>query len=255
MSKEVVLGGLDVPVPRIQHLPRGQRLEEGLTQVDILPQAGTGVEKVHAVDGHDAFVDIRAAAVVSDIIGANHQRGDPENLGPGELCFGHPHTGLGSGHDQRAGVGEPQGGGKIDRKAHVVGLERRRFELCGHLVQRRRRRDRWPRRSRQGLRHVLGGTAHGGIDGCWPRGPGQRRTLIRAHRRPGSGPRPRRRHRRGRGWLAQGRGGAVFAVARATGACSGPAADVVGEVVGCTEAEVDGTAADDWARHANGSSH
>ena len=82
-----------------------ERLKVGVSQVDDLPQAGTGVEKVHAVDGHDALINIRAAAIVPDIIGAHHERWNPEDLGSCELRFGDPHTGLGGGHDQGPGVG------------------------------------------------------------------------------------------------------------------------------------------------------
>ena len=99
-------------------------------KLTILPQAGTAVEEVHAGGGHDALVDIRAAAVVPDIIGTNHERRNPEDLGPRELRFGHPHTGLRGGHDQRPGVGKTQGGGEVDRKAKVVRLQRRAAFSC-----------------------------------------------------------------------------------------------------------------------------
>ena len=58
-----------------------------------------------------------------DIISARYKCRDPEDLGPRELCFGHPDTGLGGGHDQRPGVGEPQGGGEVDREAEVGGIQ------------------------------------------------------------------------------------------------------------------------------------
>ena len=48
LEQGVVLRGLDVPVPGVQDLPRGQGLEDGIGQVDVLPQAGTGVEEVDA---------------------------------------------------------------------------------------------------------------------------------------------------------------------------------------------------------------
>ena len=48
LEESVVLRGLDVPVPGVQDLPRGQGLEDGIGQVDVLPQAGTGIEEVHA---------------------------------------------------------------------------------------------------------------------------------------------------------------------------------------------------------------
>ena len=127
----VVLGGLDVKLPGIQDLPRGQGLEDDIGQGDDLPQAGTAVEEVHARRGHDALVEIRAAAVVPDIIDAHVELRNPEDLGPRELRFGHPDAGLGGGHDQRPGVGEPQGRGEVDRKAKVGRLERCGLQLHG----------------------------------------------------------------------------------------------------------------------------
>ena len=103
------------------------------------PQAGAAVEEVHARRGHDALVEVRAAAVVPDVVGAEVERGDPEDLGPRELRLGHPDAGLRGGHDQRPGVGEPQGGGQVDRKAEVGRLQRRglepRRELALHGCQ------------------------------------------------------------------------------------------------------------------------
>ena len=128
LEQGVVLGGLDVPVPGVQDLPRDQGLEDGVGQVDVLIQAGTGVEEVDARRGHDALVEVRAAAVVADVVDAEHDRGDPEDLGPRELGLGHPDAGLRGGHDQRPGVGEPQGGGEVDREAEVGRLQRRRLQ-------------------------------------------------------------------------------------------------------------------------------
>ena len=56
-----------------------------------------------------------------DIIGAKHERRDPENLGPRELCFRHPHTGLGGGHDQRPGIAEPSAVARLIGKPTSVG--------------------------------------------------------------------------------------------------------------------------------------
>ncbi len=125
----VVLGGLDVPVPGVQDLPRGQGLEDGIGQGDVLDQSAAAVEEVDAGRGHDALVEVRAAAVVSDIVEAHVERGNPEDLGPRELGLGHPDAGLRGGHDQRPGVGEPQGGGEVDRKPQVVRLQRCRLDL------------------------------------------------------------------------------------------------------------------------------
>ena len=49
LEQGVVLGGLDVPVPGVQDLPRDQGLEDGVGQWRrICPHAGTAVEEVHA---------------------------------------------------------------------------------------------------------------------------------------------------------------------------------------------------------------
>ena len=53
----------------------------------------------------------------------------PEDLGLRQLGLGDPDSGLRRGHDQRPGVGEPQGGGEVDREAEVGRLERRGFEV------------------------------------------------------------------------------------------------------------------------------
>ena len=116
-EQRVVLGGLDVRLPGIQDLPRGQGLEDDIGQGLDLPQAGTAVKVVDTRRCHDSLVEIRAAAIVSDIIEAYIELRNPEDLGPCELRFGHPHAGLGGGHHQRPGVGESQGGGEVDWKA------------------------------------------------------------------------------------------------------------------------------------------
>ena len=136
LEQGVVLRGLDVVVPGIEDLPRGQGFEDRIGQVDVLPKAGTGVEEVHARLGHDALVKVRATAVVPDIIDAEHERGNPEELGPCELRFGDPDSGLGGGHDQRPGVGESQGGGEADREGEVRRLQRRRLQL--HVSRKQR---------------------------------------------------------------------------------------------------------------------
>ena len=65
---------------------------------------------------------------MADIIGGHGHRRNPEDLRACELSLGHPDTGLRGGHDQRPGIGKPQGGGQVDRKAEVGGLVRRGFE-------------------------------------------------------------------------------------------------------------------------------
>ena len=107
MKSGIVLGRLDVPLAGIQDLPLDQWLEEDVGQGDNFPESAAAIEEVHARSRHDALVEIRAAAVMSDIVGAQIELRNPENLGPRELCFGHPDAGLGGGHDQRPGVGEP----------------------------------------------------------------------------------------------------------------------------------------------------
>ena len=88
-------------------------------------EAGTGVEEVRARRGHDALVEVGAAAVVADVVEADVEVGDPEDLGLGQLGLGDPDPGLRRGHDQRPGVGEPQRGGQVDREPEVGRRERR----------------------------------------------------------------------------------------------------------------------------------
>ena len=68
LEQGVVLGGLDVPVPGVQDLPGHQGLVDGIGRGDDPVQAGTAVEEVHARRGHDALVEVRAAAVVADVV-------------------------------------------------------------------------------------------------------------------------------------------------------------------------------------------
>ena len=75
---------------------------------------------------------------MSDIIEAQIELRNPEDLGPCELRFGHPHTGLGGGYHKRPGVGESQCGGEVDWKAKVRRLERCLLQLHGPEVARRR---------------------------------------------------------------------------------------------------------------------
>ena len=80
MSSGVVLRRLDVQLPGIQHLPRDQGLEDRIGQVDILREPKSSLEVVHAGRGHDAFIEIRSAAVVPEIIGAKSEQGNPQDL-------------------------------------------------------------------------------------------------------------------------------------------------------------------------------
>ena len=116
---------LDVPLPGIEILPLDQGLEEDIGQGDNLPQAGTAVEEIQARCRENALVKVWAAAIVTDVIAAYVQLRNPEDLGPCELRFSHPDTGLRGGHDERPSVGESQGGGQIDWKPKVVGLQGR----------------------------------------------------------------------------------------------------------------------------------
>ena len=53
-------------------------------------QAGTGVEEVRARRGHDALVEVGAAAVVADVVEADVEVGNPEDLGLRQLGLGDP---------------------------------------------------------------------------------------------------------------------------------------------------------------------
>ena len=146
-GQRIVFGDLDVGLHGSEVLPRDQGLEDDVGRGDVLDQAATAVEEVHAGRGHDALVEVGAAAVVPEIIEADVERGDPEHLGPCELGFGHPHAGLRGRHDQRAGIAEPQRGREVDRKAKVGRLQRSGLELES-LVQSGRRA--WLAGQRQG---------------------------------------------------------------------------------------------------------
>ena len=82
MLQGVILGGLDVRLPGIQNLPRGQGLEDDIGQGDDLPHAGTAVEEVDARRCHDALVEVRAAAIVSDIVEAQIELEEPRGPWP-----------------------------------------------------------------------------------------------------------------------------------------------------------------------------
>ena len=136
LKQDVVLRGLDVELTGIEVLPGGQRLEDDIGEVDVLPEAGAGLVEVRAVYGHDALVEVGAAAVVPDIVVADHERGNPEDLGPGQLGFGHPHTGLGGRYNQRPSIAQPQCGREVDRQAEVGRFQRRLLELDGQRLGR-----------------------------------------------------------------------------------------------------------------------
>ena len=157
LEQGIVLGCLNVPISRVEHLPGGERLEDRIGQVHILDQGAATVKVVHARGGEDALVEVRAAAVVPDVIGAEHDRGNPENLGPRELRLGDPDARLGGGNDQRSGVREPQGRRKVDRKGQVGRLKGCRFERHSRvIIRRRRRRDRRRKNGGTGRRRGLG---------------------------------------------------------------------------------------------------
>ena len=62
--------------------------------VEMVPHMpSTAVEEIHARGGHDALVEVRAAAVMAKIVEAYVERGDPEELGPCEFRLGHPDAG------------------------------------------------------------------------------------------------------------------------------------------------------------------
>ena len=77
--------------------------------------------------GQDALVEVRAAAIVADVVEADVECGEPEDLGPRQLGLGDPDPGLCRGHDQRPGVGKPQGSGESDREADIGCIRRARL--------------------------------------------------------------------------------------------------------------------------------
>ena len=147
--------------------------------------ADTAVEEVDAGRRHDALVEVRAAAVVPDVVEADVERRHPEDAGPRELGLGDPDAGLRRGHDDRPGVGEPQRRGQVDREPEVGRLQRRggpihrleerlrRLERLGGLERPDQRR--LPRRGR---RQRLGRR------GSPPRSAGPARASRRSPARP-----------------------------------------------------------------------
>ena len=69
LQQGVVLRRLDVEVPGIEDLPRHQGLEDGIGRGDDPVQGATAVEEVDARRGHDALVEVGAAAVVAKVVG------------------------------------------------------------------------------------------------------------------------------------------------------------------------------------------
>ncbi len=140
LHERIVLGCLDTPVLGVERLPRGQWLIDGIGGVDdpprVAPKPRTGIEEVCAHGGEDALVEVRAATVVTNVIKTDVERGNPEHLGAGQFGLGYPDPGLRSGHDQRAGVGEPECRGKADREPDVGPFEWRGFEF--HIRRERR---------------------------------------------------------------------------------------------------------------------
>ena len=107
LKEGVVLRCLDVPLSGVEHPPGGQGLEDGVGRGDVLPHAAACVKEIHARGGEDALVEVRAAAVMADVVRTQVELRNPENLGPCQLRLGHPDARLGGGNDQRSGVGEP----------------------------------------------------------------------------------------------------------------------------------------------------
>ncbi len=110
------------------------------------------------------------------------RRRDPEDLGPRQLGLGDPGPGLRRGHDQRPGVGEPQGGGQVDREAEIGRREWRGVESRAGGQGRRGRH----RSAGAGRRRPHGGQGRGQIRDDLPR--------------PRIDGRGRCRRRRGRRW-------------------------------------------------------
>ena len=99
LHEGVVLGRLDVPVCRVQHLAGDQRFVDDVGQVDGEVRAAARIQEVHAGGGHDPLVEVGAAPVVPDVVGPERGHGNPENLGAGQLRLGDPDTGLRCGHN------------------------------------------------------------------------------------------------------------------------------------------------------------
>ncbi len=139
LHQGVVFRPLGIPVPGVEHLTRHQRLVNRVGRMNdaqiVPPEARPAVEEVGAGGGHDALVEVGSAAVVSDVIEADVQVGEPEHLRAGQLGLGDPDAGLRRGDDERTGVGEPQGSRQSDRKPAIFGRE-------GSGIQARRDRER-----------------------------------------------------------------------------------------------------------------
>ena len=107
LEQSVVLCRLDAPVLGVETCRADRGPIDGIGRRNDSPgnspQAGTGVEVVDAGGGHDALVEVRTAAVMSDVIEADVDCRNPEDLGPRQLRLGDPRSGLSRSHDQKAG--------------------------------------------------------------------------------------------------------------------------------------------------------
>ena len=92
------------------------------------------------------MIKVRPVAVVANVIGADVERRDPQQLGFLQLRLRNPDVGAGRGHDDRTRIGQPQRGRQVDRKPQVAGCQRRRPHV-EHLASGRVRTEErlgWP---------------------------------------------------------------------------------------------------------------
>ncbi len=114
----VVASGLQAAVAGAEHLPRGQRLEDGIGCCQLQPQAAAGVEKVLVGVDQRAGIGLDSAGV-RDIGATAVGTGHPQHAGFLEFGRGDLNAGLRGRHDQRPGVGESQCRGQVDRQGLV----------------------------------------------------------------------------------------------------------------------------------------
>ena len=90
LKQGVVFGRLDVKIPGSQHLASAHRLEDRLGDGNDAVEGTAGVEEIGADRGQDPLVEVGAAAIVAEIVGAKVDAGDPENLRSREVGLGGP---------------------------------------------------------------------------------------------------------------------------------------------------------------------